>query len=75
MYTYNFFSRRRPVAWPTRSRDLKLLAQDVLEESIWRVIADIRPQLLRKVFENRASRLELIRVSSGGHVLQVSFKT
>lgn len=75
MYTYNFFSRRRPVVWPSSSRDLKLLAQDALEESIWRVITDIRLQLLQKVFENGASRLELIRVSSGGHVLQVSFKT
>jgi hypothetical protein len=48
---------------------------DVLEENIRRVIADIRPQLLQKVVENWASRLEFIRASRGGHLPEIIFKT
>lgn len=48
---------------------------DALEENIRRVIADIRPQLLQKVVENWASRLEFIRASRGGHLPEIIFKT
>ncbi|GFU67429.1 hypothetical protein TNCV_641291 [Trichonephila clavipes] len=36
---------------------------DYLEDNIRRVIADIRPQMLEKVIENRTSRLDYIRAS------------
>ncbi|GFU34269.1 uncharacterized protein TNCV_4976261 [Trichonephila clavipes] len=36
---------------------------DHLEDNIRRVIADIRPQMLEKVIENRTSRLDYIRAS------------
>lgn len=48
---------------------------DALEENIRRVIADIRPQMLQKVVENWASRLEFIRASRGGHLPEIIFKT
>ncbi|GFY22285.1 uncharacterized protein TNCV_3299261 [Trichonephila clavipes] len=38
---------------------------DHLEENIRRVIADIRPQMLKKVIENWTSRLDYIRASRG----------
>ncbi|GFX72724.1 DUF4817 domain-containing protein [Trichonephila clavipes] len=38
---------------------------DHLEDNIRRVIADIRPQMLEKVIENRTSRLDYIRASRG----------
>ncbi|GFU89771.1 DUF4817 domain-containing protein [Trichonephila clavipes] len=38
---------------------------DHLEDNIRRVIADIRPQTLEKVIENRTSRLDYIRASHG----------
>ncbi|GFW53342.1 transposable element Tc3 transposase [Trichonephila clavipes] len=41
---------------------------DHLEDSISRVIADIRPQMLKKVIENRTSRLDYIRASRGSHI-------
>ncbi|GFU58294.1 DUF4817 domain-containing protein [Trichonephila clavipes] len=40
---------------------------DHLEENICRVIADIRPQMLEKVIENWASRLDYIPASRGSH--------
>ncbi|GFV20188.1 putative transposable element [Trichonephila clavipes] len=47
---------------------------DHLEDNIRRVIADIRPQMLEKVFENRTSRLDYIRVSRGSHMPEIIFK-
>ncbi|GFW17136.1 transposable element Tc3 transposase [Trichonephila clavipes] len=38
---------------------------DHLENNVRRVIADIRPQMLKKVIENWASRLDYIRASRG----------
>ncbi|GFW91754.1 hypothetical protein TNCV_3400151 [Trichonephila clavipes] len=40
---------------------------DHLEDNIRRVIADIRPQMLKKVIENWTSRLDYIRASLGSH--------
>ena len=48
---------------------------DALEENIRRVIADVRPQMLQKVVEKWASRLEFIRASRGGHLPEIIFKT
>ncbi|GFV07498.1 phosphatase and actin regulator 2 [Trichonephila clavipes] len=42
---------------------------DHLEDNIRRVIADIRPQILKKVIENWTSRLDYIRASRGSHML------
>ncbi|GFX03875.1 transposable element Tcb1 transposase [Trichonephila clavipes] len=47
---------------------------DHLEDNIRRVIADIRPQMLEKVIENRTSRLEYIRASRGSHMPEFIFK-
>ncbi|GFU69747.1 uncharacterized protein TNCV_1221351 [Trichonephila clavipes] len=40
---------------------------DHLEDNIRRVIADIRPQMLKKVIETWTSRLDYIRASHGSH--------
>ncbi|GFV45259.1 uncharacterized protein TNCV_2496171 [Trichonephila clavipes] len=40
---------------------------DHLEDTIRRVIADIRPQMLEKVIENWTSRLDYILASHGSH--------
>ncbi|GFW59173.1 transposable element Tc3 transposase [Trichonephila clavipes] len=47
---------------------------DHLEDSIRRVIADIRPQMLEKVIENWTSRLDYIRASCGSHMPEIIFK-
>ncbi|GFU34650.1 ig-like domain-containing protein [Trichonephila clavipes] len=47
---------------------------DHLEDSICRVIADIRPQMLEKVIENWTSRFDYIRASRGSHVPIIIFK-
>ncbi|GFU82637.1 putative transposable element [Trichonephila clavipes] len=47
---------------------------DHLEDSIRRVIADIRPQMLEKVIENWTSRLDYIRDSRGSHMPEIIFK-
>ncbi|GFS80879.1 transposable element tc3 transposase [Trichonephila clavipes] len=47
---------------------------DHLEDNIRRVIADIRPQMLEKVFENWTSRLDYIRASRGSPMPEIIFK-
>ncbi|GFX59045.1 retrovirus-related Pol polyprotein from transposon 17.6 [Trichonephila clavipes] len=47
---------------------------DHLEDNIRRVIADIRPQMLKKVIENWTSRLDYIRASRGSHMPEIIFK-
>jgi len=47
---------------------------DHLEDNIRPVIADIRPQVLKKVMENWTSRLDYIRASRGGHMSEIIFK-
>ncbi|GFV50470.1 transposable element Tc3 transposase [Trichonephila clavipes] len=47
---------------------------DHLEDNIRRVIADIRPQMLQKVIENWASRLDYIRASHGSPMPEIIFK-
>ncbi|GFU52787.1 uncharacterized protein TNCV_3061241 [Trichonephila clavipes] len=48
---------------------------DHLEDNIRRVIADIRPQMLReKVIENWTSRLDYIRASRGSPMPEIIFK-
>ncbi|GFV64514.1 putative DD41D transposase [Trichonephila clavipes] len=47
---------------------------DHLEDNIRRVIADIRPQMLEKVIENRTSRLDYIRASRGISMPEIIFK-
>ncbi|GFW97926.1 putative DD41D transposase [Trichonephila clavipes] len=46
---------------------------DHLEDNIFRVIADIRPQM-EKVIENRTSRLDYIRSSRGSPMPEIIFK-
>ncbi|GFU61724.1 transposable element Tc3 transposase [Trichonephila clavipes] len=47
---------------------------DHLEDSIRRVITDIRPQMLEKVIENWTSRLDYVRTSRGSHMPEIIFK-
>ncbi|GFX93249.1 uncharacterized protein TNCV_4761281 [Trichonephila clavipes] len=47
---------------------------DHLEDSIRRVIADIRPQMLEKVIENWRSKLDYIRASRGSPMPEIIFK-
>ncbi|GFU62453.1 transposable element Tc3 transposase [Trichonephila clavipes] len=47
---------------------------DHLEDNIRLVIADIRPQMLEKVIENRTSRLAYIRASRDSHIPEIIFK-
>ncbi|GFV59109.1 uncharacterized protein TNCV_649981 [Trichonephila clavipes] len=47
---------------------------DHLEDNIRRVIADIRPQMLEIVIENRTSRLDYIRASRGSPMPEIIFK-
>ncbi|GFU69124.1 DUF4817 domain-containing protein [Trichonephila clavipes] len=47
---------------------------DHLEDNIRRVIADIRPQMLEKVIENRTSRLDYIRASRGSPMPEIIFQ-
>ncbi|GFU18908.1 uncharacterized protein TNCV_1086301 [Trichonephila clavipes] len=47
---------------------------DHLEDSIRRVIADIRPQMLEKVIENWTSRLDYIRARCGSPMPEIIFK-
>ncbi|GFV31864.1 DUF4817 domain-containing protein [Trichonephila clavipes] len=47
---------------------------DHLEDNICRVIADRRPQMLGKVIENWASRLDYIRASHGSPIPEIIFK-
>ncbi|GFX84549.1 transposable element Tc3 transposase [Trichonephila clavipes] len=47
---------------------------DHLEDNIRRVIVDIRPQMLEKVIENWASRLDYIRGSRGSPMPEIIFK-
>ncbi|GFV93629.1 hypothetical protein TNCV_1989411 [Trichonephila clavipes] len=44
---------------------------DHLEDNIRRVIADIRPQMLKKVIENWTSRLDYIRASRGSPMPEI----
>ncbi|GFU52631.1 transposable element Tcb1 transposase [Trichonephila clavipes] len=46
---------------------------DHLEDNIRRVIADIRPQMLEKIFENWTSRLDYIRASRGSPMPEIIF--
>ncbi|GFV90062.1 uncharacterized protein TNCV_73431 [Trichonephila clavipes] len=47
---------------------------DHLKDNIRRVVADIRPQMLEKVIENRTSRLDYIQASHGSHMPEIIFK-
>ncbi|GFT39011.1 putative transposase [Trichonephila clavipes] len=47
---------------------------DHLEDNIRRVIADIRPQMLKKVIENWTFRLDYILVSRGSQMPEILFK-
>ncbi|GFW01353.1 uncharacterized protein TNCV_5030061 [Trichonephila clavipes] len=47
---------------------------DHLEDNIRRVIADIRPQMWKKVIENWTSRLDYIRASRGSPMPEIIFK-
>ncbi|GFT39714.1 uncharacterized protein TNCV_1579031 [Trichonephila clavipes] len=47
---------------------------DHLEDNNHRVIADIRPQMLEKVIENRTSRLDYIRASRVSPMPEIIFK-
>ncbi|GFU95475.1 uncharacterized protein TNCV_4788101 [Trichonephila clavipes] len=47
---------------------------DHLEDNIWRVIADIRPQMLEKVIENWTSRLDYMLASRGSPMPEIIFK-
>ncbi|GFX00537.1 DUF4817 domain-containing protein [Trichonephila clavipes] len=47
---------------------------DHLEDNMRRVIADIRPLMLEKVFENWTSRLDYIRASRGSHMPEIILK-
>ncbi|GFX80013.1 mariner Mos1 transposase [Trichonephila clavipes] len=47
---------------------------DHLEDNIRRVIADIRPQMLEKVIENKTCRLDYIRASRGSLMPEIIFK-
>ncbi|GFW86671.1 DUF4817 domain-containing protein [Trichonephila clavipes] len=47
---------------------------DHLEDNIHRVIADIRPQMLEKVFENWTSRSDYIRDICGSPMPEIIFK-
>ncbi|GFT55831.1 uncharacterized protein TNCV_566921 [Trichonephila clavipes] len=47
---------------------------DHLEDNIRRVIADIRPQMLKKIIENWTSRLDYIRASCGSPMPEIRFK-
>ncbi|GFV75700.1 DUF4817 domain-containing protein [Trichonephila clavipes] len=47
---------------------------DHLEDNIRRVIADIRPQMMEKVFENWTPRLDYIRTSHVSHMPEIIFK-
>ncbi|GFW45655.1 transposable element Tc3 transposase [Trichonephila clavipes] len=47
---------------------------DHLEDNIRRVIADIRPQMLKKVIENWTCRLYYIRASRGSPMPEILFK-
>ncbi|GFV48044.1 heat shock 70kDa protein 8 [Trichonephila clavipes] len=47
---------------------------DHLEDNIRRVIADIRPQMLKKVIENWTPRLDYIRASRGSSMPEIIFK-
>ncbi|GFW05900.1 transposable element Tc3 transposase [Trichonephila clavipes] len=47
---------------------------DHLEDNIRRVIADIRPQMLEKIIENRTSRLDYIRASRGSPMPEIILK-
>ncbi|GFT81615.1 hypothetical protein TNCV_3674391 [Trichonephila clavipes] len=47
---------------------------DHLEDNIRRVIADLWPQKLEKVIENRTSRLDYIRASRGSPMPEIIFK-
>ncbi|GFX96623.1 hypothetical protein TNCV_244101 [Trichonephila clavipes] len=48
--------------------------RDHLEDTICRVIADIRPQMLEKVIENWTSRLDYIRACRDSHMPEIIFK-
>ncbi|GFU91243.1 putative LOC100569746 [Trichonephila clavipes] len=47
---------------------------DHLEDTIHRVIADIRPQMLGKVIDNWTSRLYYIRANRGSPIAEIIFK-
>ncbi|GFV76200.1 uncharacterized protein TNCV_4672891 [Trichonephila clavipes] len=52
----------------------KRQTRDHLEDSIRRVIADIRPRMLEKVIENWTSRFDYIRASRGSPMPEIIFK-
>lgn len=76
-------SRPGSVTWPPRSRKLTSLdsflwryeQSDILEENIASVIAGTGLQLLQRVVQSWASRLEFIQVSRSGHIAETVFKT
>ncbi|GFV36639.1 uncharacterized protein TNCV_1033151 [Trichonephila clavipes] len=47
---------------------------DYLEDNIYRVIADIRPQMLEKVIENWTSKWDYIRAGRGSPMPEIIFK-
>ncbi|GFU50513.1 putative LOC100569746 [Trichonephila clavipes] len=47
---------------------------DHLEDNIRRVIANIRPQIMKKIIENWTSRLDYIPASRGNHMPEIIFK-
>ncbi|GFX44309.1 DUF4817 domain-containing protein [Trichonephila clavipes] len=65
---YFLWSYVKPLVYADKSQTL-----DHLEDNIRRVIADIRPQMLEKVIENRTSRLDYIRASHGSHMPEIIF--
>ncbi|GFU80105.1 hypothetical protein TNCV_579851 [Trichonephila clavipes] len=81
-------SRFGPVNWPPRSCELtpldyflwgyvkSLVYAGISHKrlTIYDIIADIRPQMLEKVIENRTSRLDCIRASRGSPIPEIIFK-
>ena len=47
---------------------------DHLEDNICRVNANIRPQMMEQVIENRTFGLDDVRASGGGHMPEIKFK-
>mgnify|MGYP004607098363 CR=1 FL=1 len=48
---------------------------DALKTNIQRIVAEIRPEVLEKVFENWKSRMAFVQNSRGGHLLTSQTKT
>ncbi|GFX68611.1 putative LOC100569746 [Trichonephila clavipes] len=67
-------SRFGLVNWPPRSCDLTPLDYFLWGYVKSLVIADIRPQMLKKFIENWTSRLDYIRASRGSPMPEIIFK-